>query len=133
MCAERAGGSPDVNVDAARRFRDFYGASQGDKKWQAAKKAPTTQRWYVQGDDTTPIDSVPELDALIRACNEKGPDGPLVKLTECGACGADSKHYIHLECKRALLKGCGVDELVDGTYPRSNAGRGHTGANAPRI
>ena len=93
-------------------FVEFYGKASGTKNWRAATKVPTVQRWYKEGAQN-PADAVPGLDMLIRACSETTELGPLVKLTEKGACGAASKHFVHLECKRELLAKRGL-ELVDG-------------------
>ena len=45
---------------------------------------------------------------MVRACDEKGELGKLVKLSEAGACGVESQHFIHVVCKQEIFACYGV-------------------------
>ena len=93
----------DNKAYTKEEFYQFYGESKGKTNWRAAKKADTRTRWTKEGGKAAPLDEKPEdadLNALIRACREDSEMGKLVKITELGACGAESKHFAHVACKR---------------------------------
>lgn len=101
-------------------FVDFYPSkAQAEKAWKAAKRPPTKTRWYMPSAGT-PADAgslvngqeMPSagLQALITACSETTSLGKLVKLSEAGVCGARSKHFVHVECKRVLLQASNHDD-----------------------
>ena len=52
-----------------RKDRSKAAKDLGVRAWLAAKKAPATMRWFMQGTDAVPLDGS-EMGKIIRACDE---------------------------------------------------------------
>lgn len=75
---------------------------------------------------------------MVRACDEKGELGKLVKLSEAGACGAESQHFIHVVCKQEIFACYGVaaapeEEEEDGEELAAAASQGALKGCCPRC